>query len=268
MQDLRERVAVVTGGGSGIGRGIAQMLAEAGAHVVVADVDLGAAESVANDLATSGARTLAVETDVSEPDSLEALAAQVDHAFGAVHLLCNNAGVIVLGALDQTSLDDWAWMTAVNLMGVVHGVNAFLPRFRAQGGEAHIVNTASIAGLTPTSGQGAYSATKYAVVGYSEMLARELADSPVGVSVLCPGGVNTRIADAGRNRQARFGPDAGSTLDMSAYMDPEGVGRIVVAGIRDERLYILTHPRSRARVEQRFEAILAEYQAPALVDRT
>ena len=192
MNDLAGKVAVVTGGGSGIGRGIAQALADEGTHVVIADIEDSPAATVAQELRQKGVRAIPVHTDVADPASLELLAARAYDEFGAVHILCNNAGVFIGGPLADTAPEEWAWLIAVNVMGVVYGVRAFLPRMRAQGAAAHIVNTGSISGLYPTPNQGAYTATKYAVVGYSERLRAELEPEGIGVSVLWPSGVARR----------------------------------------------------------------------------
>src|SRR5579859_5082689 len=208
MQELHGRIAVVTGGGSGIGRALAHAFAGEGMHVIVADIEPDAAETVASELRSRSqdVRALAVHTDVGDPASLQALAARAEHEFGHVNVLCNNAGVYLAGSLAEATREQWAWLLAVNLFGVIEGVRAFLPLLRRAGaGEAQIVNTASGAGLSAAPGIGVYTTTKYAVVGFSESLRRDLAPEGIGVSVLCPGGVNTRIFDAARNRQAQFG---------------------------------------------------------------
>jgi NAD(P)-dependent dehydrogenase (short-subunit alcohol dehydrogenase family) len=265
MRDLQGRVAVITGAASGIGRGIAHALAAEGAHIVVADIEAGPARAVAGELGAQGIRAVPVEVDVADPSSLERLAEQAYAEFGAVHILCNNAGVFIGGPLAETSSEEWAWLIAVNLMGVVNGVRAFLPRMRAQGGEAHIVNTGSISGLYPTPNQGAYTATKYAVVGYSERLHDELAADGIGVSVLCPSGVRTRITDSRRNRHPAYGgpvsapPRSTPAPARPSVMDPLDVGRLVVQGIKENRLYIHTHLNVKDWIDNRFRHILADF---------
>ncbi|MCZ6785120.1 MAG: SDR family NAD(P)-dependent oxidoreductase, partial [Proteobacteria bacterium] len=178
MEKLTGKVAVVTGGGSGIGEALARAFAGEGMHVVVADIEGEAAERVAREVRGTGARALAVRTDVADAESVRALADAVYAEFGAAHVLCNNAGVLLMGSAVGASVGDWQWVLSVNLMGVVHGVDAFLPRMRAQQGEAHIVNTSSVAAL---GGGGPYGASKAAVLAFSEALHRELADEGIGV---------------------------------------------------------------------------------------
>ena len=164
MLELRGKVAVVTGGGSGIGAALARAFASHGMDVAVADVDVAGAEKVAADVRAAGQRALAVATDVSKLASVEALAQRTWDELGACHVLCNNAGVIVIGALESRSIADWEWVLGVNLWGVIHGVQAFVPRMLAQPGEKHIVNTGSTAGIMPTPGVGVYATSKYAVL--------------------------------------------------------------------------------------------------------
>ncbi len=205
MRELSGKVAVVTGGGSGIGQGMVVAFAQAGMHVVIADIDLPAAEKVAAEASALGVKALAVATDVTKRGSVEALAERVYGELGAAHLLCNNAGVAVFGQLDAMTDHDWRWVLDVNLEGVVNGLQAFLPRMKAQSGEKHIVNTASVAGIAAFAGLGVYVATKYAVVGISESLRAEGESYGLGVSVLCPGVVRTRIFESERIRPAALG---------------------------------------------------------------
>lgn len=264
MKDLNGRVAVVTGGGSGIGRGIALAMADAGMHVVVADIDLTAAESVAAEAAERSVRSLAHEVDVTERDAVERLAERAYGEFDAVHLLCNNAGVTTFGLMGMGARDeDWRWVLSVNLGGVINGIQAFLPRMQAQAGEKHVVNTASIAGLHPSPLIAPYVASKYAVVGISETLRMEGGGSNISCSVLCPGNVNTGIVHSQRNRQEAFG-EAIEINPMIAKaiedgLDPLWVGRMVRQAVIDDELYIFTHPETREPVEARFGAIRAGF---------
>ncbi|HJN91140.1 MAG TPA: SDR family NAD(P)-dependent oxidoreductase, partial [Dehalococcoidia bacterium] len=210
------------------------------------------------------------QADVSTLGSMEVLADRTFDRFGAIHLLCNNAGVFTLGALTEATEADWDWLLRVNVMGVVHGLQAFLPQMRAQAGEAHVVNTASLAGLIAPRGLpiGVYTATKYAVVGISETLRLELEEEGIGVSVLCPGGVQTRIWEAERNRPTELG----GPQDMEArgefstqgaaggQLDPEEVGRMVMAGVKGNELYVMTHPETKGLVRRRFESIMAAFE--------
>jgi NAD(P)-dependent dehydrogenase (short-subunit alcohol dehydrogenase family) len=263
MQELKDRVAVVTGGGSGIGAALARALAAQAMDVVVADVEMAGAEQVAGEVRAAGRRGLAVQVDVSQRESVEALAERCYRELGGCHLLCNNAGVFVVGTIQSRTAQDWEWVLGVNLMGVVHGLTAFLPRMLAEPGEKHIVNTASIAGLIPTPGVGVYATSKYAVVGLSEHLRLDLARHGIGVSVLCPGGVVTGIMRSDRNRPAALaGAPAVSEeglQQMSAaasrrddeMQPPEAIAAAVIDGVRANDAYILTHPHYRRLVERR-----------------
>jgi NAD(P)-dependent dehydrogenase (short-subunit alcohol dehydrogenase family) len=260
MDDLAGRIAVVTGGGEGIGRGIAHALAGAGARVAIVDIDGDAAERVAREL--EGSR--AFVADVSKLDAMTALADEVERELGPVTVLCNNAGVMLDGSLVDAPLSDWQWVLGVNLLGVVHGVEAFVPRIRANGG-GHVVNTGSMAGLAPRLGSslGIYSASKAAVVSFSEMLRAELAPQGIGVSVLCPSTVETRIWEADRNRPSELGagravPKPERAAGAIGGMD---VGPLVVRGILENRAYIFTSDDVRPRIEQRNATVFADVAA-------
>jgi NAD(P)-dependent dehydrogenase (short-subunit alcohol dehydrogenase family) len=274
VKELRGRSAVVTGGASGIGRGIALALAGEGMRVAVADLDADGAAAVAREL---GAGAFPLALDVTSNDSLEAAAKEVAARTGGVHVLVNNAGVMLpLRPLCEASDADWEYLLSVNLLGVVKGVRAFLPQLRAHAPDAHVVNTASLGGLVAVPGSpiGPYVASKYACVGYSESLRGELAAEGIGVSVLCPGMVASNLgATSARNRPARFGAQhapAGAAADsaLAALMiQPEEVGPVVVRGIRGNRLHLFTHVDARRQVEKRFAAILADFEAEALTTR-
>jgi len=270
MQDLKGRVAVVTGGGSGIGAALARAFALHGMDVVVADIEAAGAEKVAADVRTSGRRALAVRTDVSKLASVEALAERTYRELGGCHVLCNNAGVIVVGSLESRTAKDWEWVLGVNLWGVIHGLLAFLPRMLAQPGEKHILNTASTAGLIPTPGVGVYATAKYAVVGLSEHLRIDLAKHEIGVSVLCPGGVQTQILRSERNRPLELGapqvfPDdlrrmaTGEERHPDEMQPPEAIAAAVVEGIRANDAYIFTHAHYRTRVEARCAELMRAF---------
>jgi len=270
MRQLRDRVAVVTGGASGIGLGMARQLAGEGARLVLADVEGQALDAAAAALRGSGAAALGVYCDVSDPTSVDSLRDQTLTEYGAVHVLCNNAGVAggAPGGIWEAPLDDWSWVMGVNLMGIVHGLRSFIPVMLEQGAPGHVVNTASMAGLI--GGLGIYGVSKHAAVALSESLFMDLQSrgAAIGVSVLCPGWVRTRILESERNRPEGPRPDPGelapeaqrmaSMLEgfVQGGMDPDEVGRIVCQAIHEERFYVLTHPWQPL-VHSRMEAILA-----------
>ncbi len=265
MQDLKGKVAVVTGAASGIGLGLCVRFAAAGLRVVVADVDGDGAEKAASDLRDAGADALAVATDVADASSVEALADTAFREMGSVHVVCNNAGVLVGGTLDEATPDDWEWLLSVNLGGVVNGCRSFASRLVTRGDGGHIVNTASVGGLLPAPGLGVYCTTKYAVVGFSESLRLELAPQGIGVSVLCPGGVRTRLLEADRNRPEHLVKTSGRAESLREMLesgiDPEDVGDAVLRGIRENADYIFTHPEFRPIIEARFQTVLAGFDA-------
>ncbi len=259
VETLTGRVAVVTGGASGIGRALCLAFAREGMRVVVADVDeAGMAETVAG-VAALGARGLAVRTDVSRLAEVHAVAERGWAEFGAVHVLCNNAGVGVSGGLETATHRDWEWVMGVNLWGVIHGMEAFVPRMIAQRAGGHIVNTASMAGLIASQGLGVYNTTKYAVVGLSETLAKDLRPHGIGVSVLCPMGVTTSILDSARNRPPHLvdpGRPPGAPVPLiGRSLTPEHVAEQVLRAIRANRLYIITHQEALEPLRRRFERL-------------
>jgi NAD(P)-dependent dehydrogenase (short-subunit alcohol dehydrogenase family) len=273
MQELRDKVAVITGGASGIGRALADRCLEEGVKIVLADIEQAALDKAAGELANAGADVLAVRTDVSKNGSVEDLAKRVLDRYGAVHLLFNNAGVASSGSVWQNTLADWEWVLGVNLMGVVHGIRTFVPIMLSQDADAHIVNTASMAGLLSTPGLGIYNVTKHGVVTLSETLALELqqARARINVSVLCPGWVKTQIWESSRNRpdDLRNGPTQPSSNDpavdassakipeaIATGISPEQVADVVFDAIRRNRFYILTHPNWKPLIQQRMEHIL------------
>jgi NAD(P)-dependent dehydrogenase (short-subunit alcohol dehydrogenase family) len=257
VRTLADRVAVVTGGASGIGRALCLAFAGAGAHVVVADLDeAGMAETVAG-VAKAGRRAIAVRTDVSRLADVRALADRAWSELGGAHVLCNNAGVALWGGLDTATHQDWEWAIGVNLWGVIHGVEAFVPRMIAQRAEGHIVNTASMAGLIASEGLGVYNTTKYAVVGLSETLQKDLRRHEIGVSVLCPMGVTTRIRQSARNRPAALrnaaGPVSGGEVELiGRYLTTEHAAERVLRAVLANRLYVITHSEGLEPLRRRF----------------
>ena len=266
MEKLAGRVAVITGGASGIGLGIARAAVAEGMRVALLDIEDAALDGARRSL---GADAIALRADVSDPATLAAAAEQVLARFGRIDVICNNAGVLANGPLAESRIRDWEWLVGVNLLGVVHGIRVFVPHLRAHGEGGHVVNTASIAGLSALPGLGIYTATKHAVVALSEVLREELAPEGIGVSVLCPGGVRTRIHEAGRNRPAVLGgPDPGAARAatdsaVETGMDPRAVGERVLRAIRANEPYVLTHPEFRAPFAARVDAILGAFDRAA-----
>ena len=267
LESLSGRTAVVTGGASGIGRALALALTRAGARVVVADLDEPRMAEVVAAIRRMGGQAIAVPTDVSELTQVEALADRAFSTFGKVHVVCNNAGVALWGGLETATHRDWQWVLGVNLWGVIHGVEAFVPRMIAQKEPGHIVNTASMADLIASQGLGVYNTSKYAVVGLSETLAKDLRPYGIGVSVLCPLGVDTRIRESERNRPGGLRNDApGSAEAMTLIgrtLTPEVVAEMVLAAIRDNRLYVITHEEGLEPLRRRFQRM-----EQAILERT
>lgn len=256
MQDLQGKVAVITGAGSGIGEGIARAAAGAGMQVVVADIDIVKAQQVADDL---GDRAFAVQVDVSNLESVEALRDACLEHFGAVHLLCNNAGVRIGALMKDADIKDWQYQINVNLYGVIHGLKVFLPLLVEQG-EGHVVNTASIGGLIAGPPEGLYSTTKFAVVGLSESLLMEVAEHGVGVSVLCPGLVDTRLIQQSLDvRPGTMDPGIDHhqpAPDTASGISPLTVGEQVIDAVREGGFYIITHDDYREIIAMRHQGIL------------
>jgi len=260
MDTVAGKVAVVTGGASGIGKAMAKRFAAAGMEVVIADVEADALRATADELGVVG-----VPTDVADADSVAALATSVVERFGTAHVLCNNAGVGGGGVIAGATLKDWKWVIDVNLWGVVHGLHSFLPMLLANDDGGHVVNTASMAGLSSWPGIGPYNATKYAVVAISETLEAELRDSQVGVSVLCPGVVNTNIFTSQRNRPAELRNErknvaarsVNQTIRTWQVLDPSEVAEQVLDAVLAGRFWILTHPELLGAVDERHQRLMA-----------
>jgi len=268
MRDLAGKTAFVTGGASGIGLALGQAFAGAGMNVMLADIEADALEKAVGSLHKPNVRGVAC--DVADPASVEQAARTSFDTFGNLHVVCNNAGVAAGGGIDHISLESWKWVLDVNLMGVLHGIRTFLPHIRSHGEGGHFVNTASMAGMVSGLGFSPYHASKFAVVTMSEGLAAQVKPLGIGVSILCPGFVRTRIGDSARNRHAQYG--AAPALDpaspaaalvaqiaqaIETGLDPADVAVRVLTAIRENELYIFTHPDMRAELEQRFAAILA-----------
>jgi len=257
------RTAVITGAASGIGLGLARRCAARGMDVVMLDVESAALDEAAR-VVGDDRRVLARTVDVSDAAAMESVAGEVLSRFGDVHLLCNNAGVIVAGPTWTMTADDYRWMTDVNLGGVLNGVRAFVPRMLERGQEGHVVNTASFAGLVSTPNASLYSATKAGVVALSEVLFHDLrdADAAIGVSVLCPGLVDTRIVLAGRNRPSDLSDTDQPTIpdEALAYFatgtDPLTVADRVLEAVEHDNFYVLTNEASRPSIAARMEALV------------
>ena len=271
--DYQGKVAVVTGGGSGIGRALAHAFARRGARIALADIEKPALDAVASELERAGSQVLALRVDVADPRQVAQLADSVYETFGAAHVLCNNAGIAVGGRVRDLSLEEWEWALRVNLFGVIHGLHAFLPRMLESGEPCHIVNTASLAGMMSMPGLTPYSASKYAVVAISEGLAMECAGTNVGVSVVCPGWVKTRIAESDRHKGPEI-PVRPVTPEMEMMRgllrgvidsgtEPEEIAQRVLEGIEQRALYIFPNPGNLfAGVHARFANILAAGPKP------
>jgi NAD(P)-dependent dehydrogenase (short-subunit alcohol dehydrogenase family) len=274
MNEFTDRVAVVTGAASGIGLALAERFAAEGMKVVMADIEAAALATAAEGVRRKAAGT---EVDVSRADQVERLAHETYRTFGAVHVLCNNAGVAVIGAAHECSLADWQWVINVNLWGVIHGVRAFVPRMLAGGDEGHIVNTASMAGLTTAPFMSVYDVTKHGVVALSESMFKEFAvtGAPIGVSVVCPGLINTNIMRSARNRPEALA-EAGKTGPMAQAFGqgladrlatgypPSEVAEQVLQGIREGRFYIVpAQPELKSSIAVRAQDLL-ELRNPTL----
>lgn len=273
MSDWEGKVAVITGAGSGIGEALAHRFADEGMKIVVSDIDLAAARRVAGDLAAKDYVARAQRTDVASQDSVNDLADMAWSSFGSVDILCNNAGVVPAGRFRpvwEYPLEDWRWALDVNMMGVVHGIRAFIPRMIAQGSRAHVVTTASVAGLVSGSGSPVYSAAKHGAVRVTEALYASLKemDLPIGVTLLCPGLVNTNIYRSERNRPKELVPGTGisdETPELQAIADdlykhaisPEQVAEMLFAAIEARQFYLLTSVNFDESIRRHAEAILS-----------
>ncbi|HEX2382962.1 MAG TPA: SDR family NAD(P)-dependent oxidoreductase [Acidimicrobiales bacterium] len=267
--------AVVIGGGSGVGRGIALGLAAAGARVVVGDIDPSSADEVRNEIESAGGLAVSARVDSTERDSLDSLASVAEAEHGGVQILASNVGVLTSTPLDRASERDWSWSLELNVLSHVRAVDVFLPHLRAGGPPAHIVLTASLAAVyvPPTIAEthlGVYTATKHAVLGYGETLRNELEPESIGVSVLCPGMVQSNlVATSARHRPERHGgpftPAMPAASDreqtqLLGMLPPEAVGPVVVRGIEANRAHILTHPYSLGLIEERHGVLVDDFR--------
>ena len=273
MRDVAGKTAFITGGASGMGLAMARSFAKAGMKVVIADIEQAARDAAQAEFESSNAEFLVLPLDVTDRDAMTAAADATEERFGKVHVVCNNAGVAVGGPIDQMAYNDWDWVNKVNLDGVVNGIQTFTERMKAHGEGGHFVNTASMAGHISIPGLSVYTGTKFAVVGISETMRADLLPHDIGVSVLCPGLVNTNIFDSGRNRPEDLpgasltplvDPDAG---DLSAQLeqmrhtalDPAVVGDMVLHAIRENEFYIFTHPELEAMTDARKDEMASAF---------
>jgi NAD(P)-dependent dehydrogenase (short-subunit alcohol dehydrogenase family) len=267
MEDFKGKVAVITGGASGIGFATAQALAREGARIVIADIEQKALAAAVDKLQTGGADVVGIKVDVADKASVQYLADQAWDTFGAVHILFNNAGVAVGGPTQYASHADWEWSINVNLWGPIHGVEAFVPRMVAQKQGGHVLFTASFAGLVPNRNLGPYCVTKFGVVALAECLHKDLREHGIGSSVLMPMRVESNIDYSKRNRPTDFGgPTPESIYSEEEYaqlsgrmLSVEPVAKLVLDGMRNNALFIHTHPEAREFVRRRWERLDAAF---------
>ena len=266
MENFDERATVITGGANGIGFATAREFARRGARVMLGDIDRSALDDAVAILRADGVDAYGVVCDVRKLDDVERLADEAFRVFGDVHVVFNNAGIAYAGPIVDTSHDDWRFVIDVDLWGPIHGVEAFLPRLIAQGGERHMVFTSSFAGLIPNVGLGPYCVAKYGVVALAETLAREARPNGIGVSVLCPMIVETDLlANTERVRSADYGPATPSPAETvqqlasaptdDSVLNVEDVARLTADAILANRLYVLPHRAARDSIRRRFERI-------------
>jgi NAD(P)-dependent dehydrogenase (short-subunit alcohol dehydrogenase family) len=268
MRDVQGKVAFITGGAAGMGLGMAQAFVRAGMKVAIADIRRDHLDAALATFAGSPA-VHGVQLDVTDRAAMAAAAEETERVFGKVHVLCNNTGVGVAGPLKLATYDDWDWVMGVSLGGAINGIRSFLPRILAHSEGGHIVNTSSMAGIIPHPGMGLYNTAKFAIVGLSESLREELAAENVGVSVLCPGPINTKIHEAEKTRPAHYA-DSGlaettkvlqKMKDNPLFMDPAKVGEMVLEAILANRMYILTHAEFGDGIRARHAALEAAIPA-------
>lgn len=272
MKQFKDRIAVVTGGASGLGRAMALRFAREGMKIVLADIEQDTLAATVKEFRNAGHETTGIRCDVSRGEEVEQLAEQTIKAYGGAHIVCNNAGVAPGGKVWEHTTKEWEWALGVNVWGVIHGVRVFTPILLKQGVEGHIVNTASVAGLLSLPGMGMYCLTKHAVVTLSESLHHDLVEQgdKVRCSVLCPAYVPTRISDSERNRPAHLRDDRHKSDDdlkrdellrhavQSGKISAEQVADKVFDSIRDQRFYILPHQKIKPSIETRLQDILLE----------
>jgi NAD(P)-dependent dehydrogenase (short-subunit alcohol dehydrogenase family) len=266
MREVEGKTAFITGGGSGVGLGMAKVFARAGLNVVIADIREDHLELATVQLRHRNSRVHAIRLDVTDRPAFARAADEAEHVFGPVQIVCNNAGINMFAPMDECTYDDWDWILSVNLGGVVNGLQTFVPRLKRHGQGGHIVNTASMAAFITGPGAGIYTTSKFAVRGLSESLRWSLAPHNIGVSVLCPGLVNSNIHESEKVRPSALSKNIGP-IDHAfmaklpeihkAGMDPMEVGQKVLEGIRRNDLYIFPHPEFRAELKEIFDDVLS-----------
>lgn len=269
MKNLKNKSVFITGAASGIGFGMASAFAEQGMNLALADIDSEALTRAETKLVSRDVKVILFPLDVTDREALRQAAAATEAAFGKVHMVCANAGVGGrIGPLDEASDTDWDWVMEVNLKGAVNTVQAFLPCIKRHGEGGHIVITASMSGIRifkPSRGQGIYNTTKFGLMGYGEALSLDLEPHNIGVSLLCPGFVDTFISDSGRNRQTRYGGPFDSLkkgilpAPGSGGTDPLEYGRWIVRAVREDRLFVITHTGERHMVEERHRRLMEAF---------
>jgi NAD(P)-dependent dehydrogenase (short-subunit alcohol dehydrogenase family) len=266
MKDVNGKVAFITGGGSGVGFGMAKVFHDAGMKIVIADIRQDHLDRTMAYFDETGRKAHPIRLDVTDREAFNSAADEAERVFGKVHIVCNNAGVNFFAPMDECTYDDWDWLLGVNLGGVINGVRTFVPRIKKHGEGGHIVNTASMAAFITGPGAGVYTTSKFAVRGLSESLRWTLAQHRIGVSVLCPALVKSEIYESDMTRPQRFSSDIGpANQEFMARlpeihqfgMEPEEVGEKVLRGIRRNDLYIFTHPEFKEELKDLFDEILA-----------
>ena len=277
MQDVEGKVAFITGGASGLGLAMARAFSGAGMKVVIADIEQAALDAAAQEFAASNADVITLKVDVTDRAAMEAAAEAAEAAFGKVHVVCNNAGVAVGGSIEEMSYEDWDWVMKVNVDGVINGVQTFVNRMLEHGEGGHFINTASMAGHMAVPGLSVYNMGKFGVVGLSEAMRADLAEKGIGISVLCPGVVNTNIFDSGRNRPEHLAAETDTasallsadvadderaerlTELLDSALEPEQVGDMVLHALQEDDFYIFTHPELKEAVVERSEEIASAF---------
>ncbi len=263
MKDVKGKVAFITGGASGMGLGMARAFAAAGMKVMIGDIEAGPAQKAVDELKAKGYDAACVQVDVTKLEDVQAAAKKTIETFGKVHVLCNNAGIAIGGRSESASMRNWHWVMDVNVWGVVHGLQTFVPLILSHGEGGHVVNTASMAGMYGIRGTGPYNASKFAVVGMTETMMAENRKTGLGVSLMCPGVVNTNLGTSVRNRPEQYGgaaaPNEKDRLGLSNGLNPDIVGKLVLEAILEDQPYIFTDPALRNLIELRTGRILAGY---------